>query len=228
MTTKVTSSVIGTDTITASNIAADAVGSSEIAADAVGASEIAAGAVGTSEIADGTVTATDLASSLDLSGKTLVLSAAQKASDFIEVRDEKAANTAGGGFTSGAWQTRDLNTEASDTGNNASVASNQITLAAGTYECCITAPAAFVNAHKAKLYNVTDAADVLIGSSEWSGTGATIQTTSRVTGKFTIAATKVFEVRHRCSTTKATDGYGIASNFGVNEVYTIARFWKVG
>lgn len=148
--------------------------------------------------------------------------------EYIELRDEKAANTAGGGFTSGAWQTRTLNTEAADAGNNASLGSNQITMAAGTYECHIICPAAFVNAHKARLYNITDSADILIGSSEWSGTGATIQTPSVITGRFSLSTVKVLEVQHRCSTTKATDGFGLASNLDSKvEVYTIAKFWRV-
>lgn len=146
---------------------------------------------------------------------------------YIEIRDEKAAGTDGGGFTSGAWQTRTLNTEHADAGGHASVGSNQITLAAGTYECEITAPAGVCDNHQAKLYNVTDAADTLIGSSEYAGSGSTQYTKSIVTGRFTIAGSKVFEVRHRCQTTKATDGFGNACNFGVVEVYTVARFWKV-
>lgn len=204
--------MIAASTVAASNVAADVATQAELDAHVPGA---------------GTVTAAMLASTLDLSAKTLTLSAAQRASDYIEIRDEKAAGTDGGGFTSGAWQTRDLNTEASDAGGHASVATNQITLAAGTYVCDIEAPAGVVNNHQAKFYNVTDAADTLIGTSEYTGSGNTTYTKSRITGRFTIAASKAFEVRHQCQTTKATDGYGNACNFGVVEVYTVARFWKV-
>jgi hypothetical protein len=220
--------MIATDTVAAGNIAAGAVGSSELATDAVTTDELAADAVEAGNIKDGEVTAAKLAATLDLSAKTLTLSAAQKASDYIEIRDQKAAGTDGGGFTSGAWQTRDLNTEHADAGGHASVAANQITLAAGTYECDIEAPAGVCNAHQAKLYNVTDAADTLIGTTEYTGNGNTNYTRSRITGRFTIAAQKVFEVRHQCQTTKATDGFGNSANFGVTEIYTVARFWKVG
>jgi hypothetical protein len=222
------SSEVAADAIGASEIAADAVGASEIAADAVGASEIAAGAVGTAEIADGTVGADDLAATLDLSGKTLTLPASVTASPYLEYREEQAAGTDAGGFTSGAWQTRTLNTEHADAGGHGSLAANQITLAAGTYEVDISCPAGVVNNHQAKLYNVTDAADTLIGTSEYCGSGSTQYTKSRITGRFTIAGSKVFEVRHQCQTTKATDGFGNACNFGVTEIYTVARFWKVG
>jgi hypothetical protein len=50
--------------------------STGIADDAVGAAQIVAGAVGSSEIADGAVTAADLAATLNLSGKTITLPAA--------------------------------------------------------------------------------------------------------------------------------------------------------
>ena len=148
--------------------------------------------------------------------------------DYVEIREELAAGTDAGTFTAGAWQTRVLNTEASDVGGLAALSSNQITLAAGTYECDISCPAGACAEHQAKLYNVTDAADVLIGTSEYADTGITTYTRSRITGRFTIAASKALEVRHRCGTTKATAGFGRAANFGVTEVYAVARFWKVG
>ena len=52
---------------------------------------------------------------------------------FLHVRDEKAANTPGGTFTASAWQKRDLNTVKTNQISGASLASNQITLPAGTY-----------------------------------------------------------------------------------------------
>lgn len=173
------------------------------------------------------VTADLLADTLDLSGKTLTLSESQKANAYIEIRDQKTAGTDGGGFTSGAWQKRDLNTEHADTGNHASISSSQITLAAGTYLAEIDCPAIAVNAHQARLYNTSDTATTLVGTSSYCGNGSTQATVSKITGRFTIAASKTFEVQHRCETTKATNGYGDANNFGEVEVYTVARFWKV-
>jgi len=153
--------------------------------------------------------------------KTLAVSATN---DYICIREEQASGTAGGTFTNGAWRTRVLNTESSDTGNHASLASNQITLAAGTYTCFITAPAVIVAAHQAKLYNVTDAADVIIGTSAYTSTN---QSDSIVAGKITIADTKVFEVRHICETTRSTNGFGVGGSFSVVVVFTQAQFWKV-
>lgn len=190
--------------------------------------KLAAGAVTTAKIGDGEVTDAKLAAALDLSGKTLTLSAAQRAVDYIEIRDEKASGTDGGTFTSGAWQTRTLNTEHADTGGHASIASNQVTLAAGTYECDIRCPARAVSFHQARLRNITDGTTTLVGSSQESGTGSGQTGFSIITGRFTIAAPKVFEVQHRCSASGAGTGFGSGAGFGETEVYTVARFWKVG
>lgn len=145
--------------------------------------------------------------------------------DYILIRDEKTQNTDGGSFSSGAWRTRTLNTEVVDTGNNASLSSNQITLAAGTYRCRIRTPGFSCLEHQAILYNVTDAATTLIGTSEYSSTSYPTESWSEIAGRFTIASSKAFEVRHQCNTTRATDGMGRAANF-TTEVYTIAEFWK--
>lgn len=187
-----------------------------------------AAAVAGFTIADGSVTAAKLAATLDLSGKTLTLSAAQKANDYLEYRDEKASGTAGGTFTSGAWQTRTLTAEVHDTGGHGSLASNQITLAAGTYECEIGAIGYACGNHQVRLRNITDGASTLVGFSQNSNNGSTVISVGTCRGRFTIAASKVFEIQHRCSVTVATNGFGLANSFGENEVYTVARLWKVG
>lgn len=147
--------------------------------------------------------------------------------DYICIQDQKAQNTNGGTCTAGSWQTRDLNTEVSDVGGHASVATNQITLAAGTYVCKISAPAYATGRHQAILYNVTDATNELIGTSQFNGTSEGHATNeSVIVGKFTIVASKVFEVRHKSELTEATYGFGVACNFAT-EIYTIAEFWKV-
>ena len=144
---------------------------------------------------------------------------------LLHVRDEQSAGSDGGSFTSGGWRTRTLNTSMTNEISGASLGSDQITLPAGTYYIEALAPSNAVIDHKAKLWNITDASNELIGL---SGTGTNGSGISTVTGRFTIAGAKVFEIRHRCSNTKSTDGFGAASNFGVVEVYTDVRIWKVG
>lgn len=145
---------------------------------------------------------------------------------YANFQDQKAQNTAGGTFTSGAWQTRTLNTTQSNTASIASLSSNQLTLAAGTYRVQIKAPAAGVNWHQARLQNITDTTTTLLGTVEEAGGAATgVTTSSWVSGRFTIAASKVFEVQHRCTLTTATQGFGTPGNI-TTEVYTVIEIWK--
>ena len=146
-------------------------------------------------------------------------------SAYAYLRDEKAAGTQSGTFTSGAWRTRTLNTEVFDPSGIVSLSSNQFTLGAGTYFILARAPAVRVDRHKAKIYNVTDAADALIGSSVHADTGND-QTDSVVRGRITIAGTKAFELQHRCNSTSNNDAWGIESNFGVVEIYAEVEIWK--
>ena len=147
---------------------------------------------------------------------------------YAKLSDTKAANTNGGTFTASAWRTRDLNTEDSDADGIVSISSNQFTLQAGTYRIYASAPAYAVDRHKAKLRNTSDSSDTIIGTTEFVGTAAgTPQTRSIVNGQFTIASAKTFEIQHYCTTTCTTNGFGVAANVGVSEVYTVVEIWKV-
>ncbi len=148
---------------------------------------------------------------------------------YIRLVDAKATTTDGGGFTKDAWQKRTITTETDDTGNNCSVASSVITLAAGTYDCLIECCAHRVGNHQARLRNTSDGATEILGTNGRMTTSATYpaQTYSVIRGRFTIAGSKDFEIQHYCSDTQATDGFGIANGFGEDEIYLVAEFWKV-
>ncbi len=151
--------------------------------------------------------------------------------NYIHIRDEKTSGTYGGTFTSGAWQTRDLNTEVADAGGHASLASNQITLAAGTYLVDISAPGYAVAYHQARLYDVTHSTVLLVGTSErcgYSGSTDSVQTRSQIKGVITLASSTVLAVQHQCQTTLATNGFGYACGFGNVEVYTVVELIRVG
>jgi len=106
----------------------------------------------------------------------------------------------------------------------ASLASNQITLPAGTYRVRGSAPAYAVDESRISLYNVSDAVAVVLGTSENSITS--LATRSHLAGRFTIAEPKVFELRHYVGTTVATYGLGVPINFGGVEVYSEIEFLK--
>lgn len=153
--------------------------------------------------------------------------AAQPGLKWACFQDQKANNTPGGTFTQAAWRTRDLNTAVVNTITGASLASNQITLPVGTYHIEASAPAYIVNSHKTQLYSVTASAALLLGTSEYCDAGGYTQTTSKVSGFFTLAAPAVLELQHYCQSTEATDGFGKATNFGVVEVYSRVMLLKV-
>jgi hypothetical protein len=136
------------------------------------------------------------------------------------IREEQTSGTAGGTFTSGADRTRVLNYEASDPDGIVSVSSDQFTLQAGTWLIEWTAPAYRVDQHQSFLYNATDTTEVARGSSEFSANAVGAAATRSV-GRATVTITgaKAFEIRHRGTTTQATNGFGDAASFGT-EVYT--------
>ena len=148
---------------------------------------------------------------------------------ILHVQDQKTAGTHGGTFTSGAWRTRDLNTVITNTITGASLATNQITLPAGTYKVTTSAPAYQVNRHGTYFYNITDSKAELLSQSAKIGVAA--QTYSLMLGIITITGTKVFEVQHKCQSTYATFGYGIELNSSLawdHETYTDVFIEKIG
>jgi len=149
------------------------------------------------------------------------------------IEDQKSLNTDGGTFTSGAWQTRTLNTEVVDSSNIVTLSSNQFTLGAGTYLVEAVAPAVDCDEHQTRLQNITDGSTVAMGTSEYcqlDGSGPQQNaSSSRIVSSFTIAASKAFEIQHRCTTTRATVGWGKAGNFtgATHEKYTIVKIQKL-
>jgi hypothetical protein len=144
---------------------------------------------------------------------------------LLFIQDQKSAGTSGGTFTAGAWRTRDLNTAVVNDITGASLSTNQITLPAGTYEFFASAPGYGVSGHVARLYNVTDGAEVG-GPGQNAYTGA-VQTNAEIFGKFTIDAQKVFELQHQSTGTTANIGFGVGNSLRSVEVYSRIWIWKV-
>ena len=153
-------------------------------------------------------------------------------SQLFHVRDEKSANTGGGAFTSGSWQTRTLNTVMTNEISGASLSSNQITLPSGTFFISAKAPASHCNSHQVFWYNTSDSSEVLTGQNTYNSTAGTAESTTHsfVTGRFTIASSKVFELRHRINSNSPTVGLGRdygGSNTPPHELYSDVNIWKV-
>ena len=144
--------------------------------------------------------------------------------NLLHVRDEKASGTAAGVFNSGDWRTRTLNTSKTNEIAGASLASNQITLPAGTYYIDAWASAWAVTQHKAKLRDTTNSANLVIGSSEWTNNSTGGVSDSIVKGRFTLAAQAVLELQHYCN---SPANFGTPASMNVVEVYAEVLIWKV-
>jgi len=119
--------------------------------------------------------------------------------DYLEYAWVCAPNAAAQTLTGNTITTLTLDTEVVDEGGHGSIASNQVTLAAGTYAYEASAPAVANTGDVSLvlgLYNVT--------SSKWVGQGNSLGSSTRAvaSGQFTIEDTTVFDVR----------GYGAATN----------------
>jgi len=146
------------------------------------------------------------------------------------VVDEKSAGTNGGTFTSGAWRTRTLNTVRYNGISGASLASNRITLPAGTYE--LEARAAcywntvFSCEHKTRFQQISPSGVTIItgdpGSENMYEMGM-----SAISHVFTITQTSIFELQHQISDTVASMGLGKAAGFSAVETYAVVKLRKI-
>ncbi len=147
---------------------------------------------------------------------------------YAIICDEKAYNVGRGSFTSGAWRTRDLDTEIADPDSIVSISSNQFTLGAGSYLIEASAAAHDVNRHIARIYNATSSSVVAYGQPNFADTGGNGTGPSIVVARVTITGNTAFEIQHRCQTTKGTHGFGLSNDMasGIVNKYTIVNIFK--
>jgi len=189
--------------------------------------DVADGTIVTSE---STLDATKLSGNLPaISGASLTnLPAGGKFASYAIICDQKNYNTAGGSSSTGAFNTRDLNTELADPDSIVSISSNQFTLQAGSYLIKASCPAHKGQIHKNIIWNVTDSSIAVVGTSSYAY-GANGGSTTRcfASGRTTISGAKVFEIRHRVGNAVSGDGLGVASNYDLQpEIYTIVEIFK--
>jgi hypothetical protein len=107
-------------------------------------------------------------------------------------------------------------------GGVAALASNRITLPAGTYRVIGSAPANGVGAHQAYLYNTTTSSTILAGTSEYDS-GNTSR--SDLLREIVLAAQSDLELRHFTGSASGNLGGPVSS--GVGEVYSQLIIEKV-
>ena len=155
----------------------------------------------------------------------------------IVLMDIKTNGTDGGSAIAGD-NDRDLTTVVYNAITGASLAANQFILPVGRYYVKkISCPAYSVDAHRAKLYNVTTSAiqtdinsNQIIGSSELAYSLYLGYSNSIIEGYYfdVLTSAKTFKIVHQTQTAVATAGLGLASAFTLPEIYTTVIIEKVG
>jgi len=167
----------------------------------------------------------DVNGNIDVTGATLT-GFPGLFSSYAIIADQKSQNTDGGTFTSGAWRTRDLQTELYD-GIGLTISSDEFTLPAGNYLISWAAMAGRCAKHQSRLYDVTGTAQVGVGSScvEPSDASYVWQVESSGAARVTPSGSNAYRIEHQCQTTRADVGFGTPANF-TTEQYTLVTILK--
>lgn len=115
----------------------------------------------------------------------------------------------GAGDSVAAWTTRVLNTTTASTIAGASLAANQITLPAGTYDVDASVPCfsnGVATGFKARLYDATGAAVLLDGTTSQSSVAC--EQRCFITGRFTLTVESAVQIE-MIATAVQTSGWGV-------------------
>jgi hypothetical protein len=145
--------------------------------------------------------------------------------DIAIFNEQQTSGTNGGTFTSGSYLKRTLNTTIVNNITSCTLTSSVISLPAGTYAVTAFAPAYNVSRHKLRLQNTTDSTTIALGVGGLVGDNGQINAVLQTV--FTIAGTKTIELQHRCQTTAVTNGFGVPTSFGDNEVYSTIQITRI-
>lgn len=132
-----------------------------------------------------------------------------------------ASGTNNVAITFGSWQTITLNTENVDGDAMGSLASNQITLAAGTYRCEASVYSNSGNPGRLRLRNITAGTTI----STVIGTNHGGLNTMEMFGFFTIGSSTVVELQAYIISTNSTASGALTS--GESEVYNRISFERL-
>jgi hypothetical protein len=135
-------------------------------------------------------------------------------------REEQAQGTYGGGYTSGSFVTRTLNTTVLNNIAGCSLASSEVTLPAGTYRMTAMLPGyGALGWAVGRIQNITDATTLFQGQNTFFTTGQGQMVP--IDTVITLAAQKAVAFQFRAANTVATDGLGNRINTsGITEVFS--------
>lgn len=147
---------------------------------------------------------------------------------YIYCNDQQANNVSGGAAVIGI-NNRTLTNIVLDTHGLGSLAASVLTIPAGTWYCRAVGPVFGINRTRLQIWNNSDAANLILGPSEFTDAANLVSLNTRLQGIFTITASKGIRVRQWCQAARAVNGLGVASNSALgNEIYTELELWKLG
>ena len=144
---------------------------------------------------------------------------------YAIIADQKAAFTDAGTFSSGAWRTRDLNTEIADPDGIVSISSNQFTLTAGTYLIKWSCPAYNVYRHLSRLQDITNSVTRGYGTSMFAYSPDNGNNHSLGLARVSPTGSTVYQIQHHCTVTGPGNGFGVSSEIDTNH-YTLVEIYK--
>lgn len=143
-----------------------------------------------------------------------------------------AAGTSGGATTATTWSTCPINTTDYNTIAGASLASNQVTLPAGTYLmsglCTFFDDGPATLGTKCKIRNVTDSTDAAFFQSGYMNAASVISanyTIGMTEYIVTITGTKTFEMQYYVNVAQTVNGLG--AGYGASGTVEIYREWII-
>ena len=109
---------------------------------------------------------------------------------------------------------------------------NQISIPAGTYIVEGSATGVCCGPHRCRLYNITDSTVTLLGQQTFDSSSPFQQGSALLSGSFTIATAKTFELQYQLSINGDTIPpqyvLGLPTNFGDDEIYSMITITKIG
>lgn len=142
---------------------------------------------------------------------------------LCSIKDIKSPGTNGGSFIQDIWTTRDLNVIEGNV-SFATLSNNIVTVDAGIYIIVVKAPAVNVENHQIRLRNITDSTYSLGLNASSSNNNVSLST---INDQFEFITPVSFDIQHICSKTVSSIGFGSATGYATNEIYTTIFIQKM-
>lgn len=146
--------------------------------------------------------------------------------ELLHITHEEADGVSGGASVTNTWNTRPINAVKVNEISGASLATNQITLPAGTYYIEAQSYVFEANRNKLRLRNITDSTSILIGINGFASVPDNDNQIASLRGRFVLTATKTLEIQHWTESGFAISGLGSITNDTEVEVYADITIWK--